>query len=303
MAFPVHSVALPSSLGGQTNGKLDHSILISTPGQLGGPIVRLVDVAARAWQALAGTAEQEGIILKASGPFDSFRPYEVQEKIFLQRFTTTPLAGRPSRQWRGQTWYLKPGMALAAVPGTSNHGWGLAVDTGTELDGDAGTESIDQRTLDWLLRNAARFGFSWEVQSEPWHIRYFTGDNVPPAVRSWHGGAQPTPIPISGDSDMAGTYSRTVNPKDGTVFEAMIGLDSCVFIRSGNQLSVANATASKVGDQKFTEVMVYFSNDLLWLQAKAPDPAQGGNVFWYNAFRSDWTWSGWTASKNVLVAP
>jgi len=36
--------------------------------------------------------------------------------------------------------------------------------------------------LDWMLQNIEKFGFSWEVQSEPWHIRYCAGDNIPQAV-------------------------------------------------------------------------------------------------------------------------
>jgi LAS superfamily LD-carboxypeptidase LdcB len=39
--------------------------------------------------------------------------------------------------------------------------------------------------LDWLLKNAHLYGFSWEVQSEPWHLRYVAGDDVPEAVTKW----------------------------------------------------------------------------------------------------------------------
>jgi len=37
-----------------------------------------------------------------------------------------------------------------------------------------------------LAANATKFGFSWEVlPSEPWHLRYVAGDNVPEAVKAW----------------------------------------------------------------------------------------------------------------------
>jgi LAS superfamily LD-carboxypeptidase LdcB len=36
-----------------------------------------------------------------------------------------------------------------------------------------------------MLKNADDFGFSWEVQSEPWHLRYVAGDKVPAAVLAW----------------------------------------------------------------------------------------------------------------------
>lgn len=65
--------------------------------------------------------------------------------------------------------------ALAAIPGTSNHGWGLAVD----LCG--GIQSFGSSEYSWMLANAPRFGWSnplWARQGngreEPWHWE-FTG--------------------------------------------------------------------------------------------------------------------------------
>jgi hypothetical protein len=45
----------------------------------------------------------------------------------------------------------------------------------------------------WFRANAERYGFSWELQSEPWHIRYVTGDDIPQAVIDFE---TPTPKPI-----------------------------------------------------------------------------------------------------------
>ena len=65
----------------------------------------------------------------------------------------------------------KPG--LAAVPGTSNHGWALAVD----LCGGIHVTGSPQWT--WMTANAARFGFvqpDWAApggeKPEPWHWEY-----------------------------------------------------------------------------------------------------------------------------------
>lgn len=65
----------------------------------------------------------------------------------------------------------KPG--LAAVPGTSNHGWGLALD----LCG--GVQSFATREFAWLAANAASFGWvhpPWAApgrgREEPWHWEY-----------------------------------------------------------------------------------------------------------------------------------
>ena len=162
MAFPVRNVVVPSALSGQANGRLTPGVLKATQGQAGGPTVELVEPAARAWRALCAEAKNAGHILKISGPSSAYRTYAVQELIFRQRYTTTN-NGTPGRLWEGRYWYKKPGVAAAAVPGTSNHGWGLACDVGEERDGDWGTESLDQGTLGWLARNAERFGWSWEI--------------------------------------------------------------------------------------------------------------------------------------------
>jgi cell wall-associated NlpC family hydrolase len=66
--------------------------------------------------------------------------------------------------------------ALAAVPGTSNHGWGLAVD----LCG--GIDSYGTAQYAWMGANAGRFGFvhpTWadpgNGREEPWHWEYAAG--------------------------------------------------------------------------------------------------------------------------------
>jgi LAS superfamily LD-carboxypeptidase LdcB len=68
---------------------------------------------------------------------------------------------------------VKP--ALAAVPGTSNHGWALAVD----LCG--GIQSFGTAEYAWMVANAPAFGWSnppWarpgQGREEPWHWE-FTG--------------------------------------------------------------------------------------------------------------------------------
>jgi LAS superfamily LD-carboxypeptidase LdcB len=49
----------------------------------------------------------------------------------------------------------------AAVPGTSPHGWGLALDV-----------DVDATGLSWMRANAARFGFAETTPREPWHWEY-----------------------------------------------------------------------------------------------------------------------------------
>lgn len=195
MAFPVRTLSRPSALAGQSNGRLSPAILSSTPGLAGGLEVQLVGPASRAWRALSAAALGAGHVLKLSGAGCGYRPYAIQERIFRERYTTTYLRGRPYRYWNGRRWYQKAGTAVAAVPGTSNHGWGLAVDVGEERDSDLETEPLDDPTLAWLLANEERFGFSHEVQSEPWHLRYFAGDRTPQAVLDF----EAAPVPEEDD--------------------------------------------------------------------------------------------------------
>jgi LAS superfamily LD-carboxypeptidase LdcB len=61
--------------------------------------------------------------------------------------------------------------SLAAVPGTSNHGWGLAVDLG------CGVQSSRSAQYRWMIANAGRFGWvhpSWAFHDpfEPWHWEF-----------------------------------------------------------------------------------------------------------------------------------
>ena len=63
--------------------------------------------------------------------------------------------------------------ALAAVPGRSNHGWGLALDLG------CGAQNFGSEVDDWLLANAPTYGWrrpAWAQpggsKPEPWHWEY-----------------------------------------------------------------------------------------------------------------------------------
>lgn len=161
----VRDVTLPTILAGHANGELPDDVLVDVGGgQL------LVRDAAWSWIDMRNAAARDGVLLVID---NAYRPYAQQEALFLARYSTDPqYSGRPSSQWNQRTWYLLPGQALAAVPGTSNHGWGLAIDLVT--DGD-----FYERQLPWLTSYAPLWGFSAEVQSEPWHWRYFAGDYTP----------------------------------------------------------------------------------------------------------------------------
>jgi hypothetical protein len=80
---------------------------------------------------------------------DSYRSYEMQVDVHIRKPTIT------------------------ATPGTSNHGWGTAVDL---CDG---VQSFNTTTHRWMQNNAPRFGWfhpSWAEQGgsrpEPWHWEF-----------------------------------------------------------------------------------------------------------------------------------
>ncbi len=164
-----------------TNGDLPPELLRQVQ-----DVGRLHHLAARAWTTMRSAAHGEGVALNPKFVPNAYRALTEQERLFRERYRAEDtvegnrlrIQGRPHRVWHGKRWYQRPNTAVAAVPGTSNHGWGLAVDVDSvELEG----------RRSWLERNAQRFGFSWELQSEPWHIRYVRGESLPRAVLAGEG--------------------------------------------------------------------------------------------------------------------
>jgi LAS superfamily LD-carboxypeptidase LdcB len=259
MAYPIVSVRMPSSLAGQQNGKLPANLLVKV-GFPGRPLGQQHPLSANAWNAMAYDVKQMfGEVLTVTSTGDAYRSYDHQVQTFTTRYTTTPLPGRPTKVWNGVTYWQKPGTAMAAVPGTSNHGWGLAVDTCLWRDNNIVGITANMPMFNWLLLNAWRYGLSWESQSEPWHLRYFAGDAVPPAVQAPEP-VPPTPTPTPpGDDDevfiqlarsngeVFAVYSNGTKiwqPNDGTLerfqgLAAMGGKDATVHVYSDLTLFAA----------------------------------------------------------------
>jgi hypothetical protein len=165
-------VKLPVALKGIEPGKLHPSLLRDIPG--GG---KLFYLAADAWLAMVEAAKADGVELKPTSSGDLYRSYESQKAGFLTRYQLEPIPGQSTKTFEGKTWYLKKGMAMLATPGKSQHNLGLAVDV---------ANASDKKRINWLIANVEKFGWSWEVvPSEPWHIRYVAGDNVPQAVKDY----------------------------------------------------------------------------------------------------------------------
>ena len=131
----------PAELAVHGNGRIPPAALEAIDGTGNH---RLWAPAARAFQALKADAAAAGVRI---GVTDSYRTLESQERLARQKGL-----------------YRDGG--LAAVPGTSNHGWGLALD----LD-------LDDAAQAWMRDNGWRHGFVEDVPREPWHWTYRPAGN------------------------------------------------------------------------------------------------------------------------------
>lgn len=115
-----------------SNGQIPDSALVTISGG-----ARLVAPAADAWGRVQREVQRRyGWTPQPTGPLDGYRPlsgnYYAQTETFLRRYqpsyTQYAIGKKDQRKWNGRYYWRKAGTAAAAVPGTSNHGWGAAVD-------------------------------------------------------------------------------------------------------------------------------------------------------------------------------
>lgn len=180
--LPISKVKTPADLKKALNGALSADLLRAIK-----PSGRLHHRAAIGWGVLQDLAALEALELVHVG---DYRPVEQQIALFKQRmkpFPNAKVTEQTTRKYNGQVWYLHSG-APVATPSTSNHGWGLAIDAALKLkSGEIVSITTKPRIarrsgLEFLLEFAERCGFSWELQSEPWHIRWVAGDEIPAFV-------------------------------------------------------------------------------------------------------------------------
>jgi zinc D-Ala-D-Ala carboxypeptidase len=126
---------VPSDLLAYGNGNVPREAL-ATVGQTGH---RLWAPAATALEQIIADAAKDGVTI---GVTDSYRSYDAQVDV----------AERKGLYTEG---------GLAAQPGTSPHGWGIAAD----LDLDAAGQA-------WMRANGGRYGFVEDTPREPWHWVY-----------------------------------------------------------------------------------------------------------------------------------
>ena len=124
--------------------------------------------AAEQLEALAAEFEKEfGYALKIT---DAYRPYDEQVRLKA----------------------VKP--YLAAVPGTSQHGWGLAIDVGGNVPSGTSLEYV------WLRTHGPDYGWdnpAWArpngSKPEPWHFEFFAAGKMPTRYTPAESSAPSTP--------------------------------------------------------------------------------------------------------------
>jgi LAS superfamily LD-carboxypeptidase LdcB len=131
----LNSKGIPEDLAAYGNGKIPPEAL----GQVGQTNHKLWAPAAESLNRMVEDAKRDGVKI---GITDSYRPYTEQ----------VDLAKRKGLYSQG---------GLAAKPGTSEHGWGMA----TDLD-------LNSKALGWMRKNAGNYGFVENVAREPWHWAY-----------------------------------------------------------------------------------------------------------------------------------
>jgi hypothetical protein len=125
----------PAELRAYGNGRIPNALL--TPIGIGQH--RLWGPAAQSFMQMRSAAAADGASLSVT---DSYRSYDNQVLLAAQKGLT-----------KNGGW--------AAVPGTSEHGWGLAVDV-----------DVDQRGFQWLQAHGAQYGWVQRSAREPWHWEF-----------------------------------------------------------------------------------------------------------------------------------
>ena len=134
-ASQLNAQGVPRSLAGYGNGKIPSEALAP----ISGSSERMWTPAAENLNALMADAKAAGMSISVT---DGYRDYDSQVRLAQE----TGL-------------YSQGG--LAAAPGTSQHGWGLAVDLGLNPNAQA-----------WMRQHAKEYGFVENVPREPWHWEF-----------------------------------------------------------------------------------------------------------------------------------
>ena len=173
---------------GFLNGRIDPNRLVpllGNPKDNEGNTILMQREAAAQWNKLIEKAKDAGFNFNYT---DGYRSLEEQVRLVRTSGVAGNLAPKGSGKKRG---------VAARYPGTSNHGWGLAVDLQLIPNQHSNRERAYQSPLyKWLKENASAYFFEDTVKTEAWHWEY-TGPLTPQTSSPLQspGGSTPTPVP------------------------------------------------------------------------------------------------------------
>jgi LAS superfamily LD-carboxypeptidase LdcB len=178
---PLGSRAMTSDLkdAGHRNGRLTDGVLLEVSGGTN-ERCRVEADAAVAWQVLVLAAEADGVTGFAAGW--CYRSLAQQERTYARNcgwvYDPAPPAveGEEPPPPPAKHWVCNP---PTARPGTSNHGWGRAIDVVDTTTSKAHILKCSDPQFAWLRDNGARYGWvlpSWarcgSRTQEPWHFEW-----------------------------------------------------------------------------------------------------------------------------------
>ena len=170
-----HAVSDPVDASTLQNGQVAQEDLVAAAG---GNDFLLEGAPSNSWNAMVAAAKADGVDITYN---DSYRDLDHQHDV-AERLGLFSQGG------------------MAAKPGTSNHGLGLAVD----LDW-RGSENSDTRA--WMLENAAKFG--WEQHSAAREAHHFTyRSELDPDPDRWLGGTPDTGGGSSDEIEVGNAFDR-----------------------------------------------------------------------------------------------
>lgn len=150
--------------------------------------------AAVAFRAMKREAKKDGINIVFSGAQSGYRDYETQERLFHEKGDSDT-------------------GGLAADPGTSNHGWGMAIDIGPEA-------------RQWVAQHGKKYGFHG-IENESWHFDFKpTADMEFRIPKSRKKAPRPSAPPASG-RNLSGAdvvADAPIAPGKGDFMETIISL-------------------------------------------------------------------------------
>lgn len=207
------------------NGLIPDSVLVALS-----TVGRMPAEAAASYERMRAAALRDGVNLRPTSSADAHRTRAQQERVFFERYVPHNTGTGDRRVYNGRSYWRRPGVASAAVPGTSNHG--NEDPAALDLTGLGGFSGDGYR---WLAKHGAEYG--WEnpdwarnpragATPEPWHWEY---SRVRDRHRGSGGGAAtliPTPtLPAHiQEAIMAGPIRMKIG-KSITLIDVSVGTD------------------------------------------------------------------------------